>query len=249
MITVTPVNDPPVAVDDAKTVAEDSGATAIDVLVNDSAGPANESSQTLTITGVSNPPHGTATIDDNGTPGNPADDKVSYTPDANYFGPDSFTYTIQDNGQSGAPLQNDFKSHTGTVNVTVTSVNDAPVVTAGADKSGYENDTISVDASFTDTEAGDTHKCSINWGDDSPASAGTVDELSGTCSGSHKYLDDNPTVTTVDDYTVTITVTDNGTTNGSSDPKSGSDTLKVTIANVAPAVTSITGPSAPRPAG
>jgi hypothetical protein len=49
----------------------------------------------------------------------------------------------------------------------------------------------------------------------------------------------------VDDYTVTITVTDNGTTNGSADPMSGSDTLKVTVSNVAPVITGVVGPAAP----
>ena len=34
-VTVTCVDDPPVAVDDAATVAEDAAATAIDVLAND----------------------------------------------------------------------------------------------------------------------------------------------------------------------------------------------------------------------
>ncbi len=43
---------------------------------------------------------------------------VSYTPNADFFGTDSFTYTISD-GNGG--------SDTATVNVTVTSVNDAPV--------------------------------------------------------------------------------------------------------------------------
>ena len=42
----------------------------------------------------------------------------SYTPDANYFGADSFTYTISD-GNGG--------TDTATVNVTVTAVNDNPV--------------------------------------------------------------------------------------------------------------------------
>ena len=44
---------------------------------------------------------------------------------------------------------------------------------------------------------------------------------------------------------MTITVTDNGSTNGSADPKSGSATLKVTIANVAPVITGMSGPSNP----
>ncbi|HEU5491676.1 MAG TPA: Ig-like domain-containing protein, partial [Gaiellaceae bacterium] len=248
-VTVTPVNDPPDAVDDSKTVAEDSGANSIDVLDNDSEGPTNESSQTLTITGVSTPAHGTAVVDNNGTPGNPADDTITYTPAANYFGPDSFTYTIQDNGQSGSPPADDFKSDTATVSVTVTAVNDAPVVTAGANQTGNENDTISASATFTDVEAGDTHTCSITWGDGPAVSSGTVVEPSGstpgTCTGSHKYLDDDPSGTPADDYTVTITVTDNGTTNGAPDSKSDSDALTARISNVAPVITGMTGPSGP----
>ena len=126
--------------------------------------------------------------------------------------------------------------------MTVNAVNDAPVVTAGADKSGNENDTVPVSATFIDVESGDTHTCSISWGDGSASSSGTVVESSGagTCSGSHKYFDDNPTGTPSDKYTVTITVTDNG-----SPPKSGSDTLEVTIANLAPVITGMSGPSGP----
>ena len=189
-------------------------------------------------------------VNNNGTPGNPDDDTVTYTPDANYFGPDSFTYTIQDNGQSGSPPADDFKSDTATVNVTVSAVNDAPVVTAGADQAGNENDTIAVSASFTDVEAGDTHTCSIDWGDGSAASSGTVTEPNGatpgSCTGSHTYLDDNPTLTPgPDPYTVTVKVTDNGTTNGSPDPKDGSDTLTVRISNVNPVITGMTGPAGP----
>jgi hypothetical protein len=47
---------------------------------------------------------------------------VSYTPAANYNGPDSFTYTIGD-GHGGSAVA--------TVFVTVTSVNDAPSFTKG----------------------------------------------------------------------------------------------------------------------
>ena len=35
-----------------------------------------------------------------------------------------------------------------------------------------------------------------------------------TCSTSHTYLDDNPTATASDIYSIKVTVTDNGTTNG-----------------------------------
>ena len=52
-VTVTEVNDAPTATDDSKTVAEDGTLSfpASDLTANDSAGPANESGQTLTVTG------------------------------------------------------------------------------------------------------------------------------------------------------------------------------------------------------
>jgi VCBS repeat-containing protein len=103
-------NFDPDAVDDAASVAEDSGANAIDVLANDT----DANADTLIITGVTQGAHGSVAITGGGT-------GVSYTPSANYFGGDSFTYTIDD-GNGG--------SDTATVTVTVTSVNDLPVATA-----------------------------------------------------------------------------------------------------------------------
>src|SRR5204863_209585 len=89
-----------------------------DVLANDATGPGNESGQSLTITAVTQGTHGSVAIESG---------KVRYIPtDANYNGSDSFTYTIRDNGQSGSPLADDFKYDTGTVNVTITAVNDPP---------------------------------------------------------------------------------------------------------------------------
>ena len=61
---------------------------------------------------------------------------VSYTPDADYNGPDSFTYTVTDDGTTNGVL--DAKSDTATVNVTVTEVNDKPV--AGADTATVAED-------------------------------------------------------------------------------------------------------------
>jgi len=40
------------------------------------------------------PSHGTVAIDDNGTPNDPSDDRVHYTPNADYNGTDSFDYTL-----------------------------------------------------------------------------------------------------------------------------------------------------------
>ena len=63
---------------------------------------------TLTYT-TSDPPHGSLT----GTGPN-----LTYTPDLNYFGSDSFTYQVWDGPNASSPA---------TVSITITAVNDAPV--------------------------------------------------------------------------------------------------------------------------
>jgi hypothetical protein len=114
-ITVTEVNDPPDAVNDTTSVAEDTSVL-VNVRANDSKGPPNESAQTLSVSSVTNPPHGTATIESG---------SVRYAPDANYFGPDSFGYQVCDNGTTnGVPA---VLCDSGTIGVTVSPVNDSPV--------------------------------------------------------------------------------------------------------------------------
>ncbi|MGE5471646.1 MAG: DUF4347 domain-containing protein, partial [Bacteroidota bacterium] len=96
-------NVAPVAIADTATVAED-GSVNINVLGNDSAGPANEAGQTLTVTAAS-ALHGTVAINADGT--------LSYSPNANYNGADTISYTIRDNGQTNGV--NDFKTASSTV--------------------------------------------------------------------------------------------------------------------------------------
>jgi hypothetical protein len=86
-VTVNPVNDAPVAVDDVASTDEDTPVT-VTVLANDNGGPANEV-QIMTVTATSNGAHGTVTT--NGT-------TVTYTPNLNFSGSDTFTYTITDDG-------------------------------------------------------------------------------------------------------------------------------------------------------
>jgi len=104
-ITVSAVNDPPVANDDSAVVEEDSSVT-IPVLANDK----DVEGEALTITGVSAAAHGTAVVT--------ADNQqIVYTPNPDFNGADSFTYTVSDGSASD----------TATVQVTVTAVNDPPV--------------------------------------------------------------------------------------------------------------------------
>ena len=86
-------NQAPKAVDDSVTVIQDSRNNSIDVLVNDT----DPEGHTLTITGITNPAHGTAVIDK---------DKISYTPASGFSGSDSFSYTINDgnNGENTAAI-------------------------------------------------------------------------------------------------------------------------------------------------
>src|SRR5439155_211188 len=77
-ITVTAVNDAPVAVADAKTTAEDTPAN-VYVLANDTPGPTNEASQILNIDSITVcPHHGPTTINDHSTPLTTGDDYDIY---------------------------------------------------------------------------------------------------------------------------------------------------------------------------
>lgn len=73
--------------DDVVSVDEDTFVI-VDVFSNDSDVP---NTGTLTTT---NPANGVVTVNDNGTPNDPSDDIVTYTPNSDYNGPDSFTYTV-----------------------------------------------------------------------------------------------------------------------------------------------------------
>lgn len=74
-------------VDDVVVLDEDTS-TVVPIYDNDSDLPT-----TGTLT-TSNPANGSVTIDDNGTPNDPTDDIVTYTPDPDYNGPDTFDYTV-----------------------------------------------------------------------------------------------------------------------------------------------------------
>ena len=108
-ITVTAVNDAPVATNDAYPVNEDDTlvvSTAEGVLTND----ADVDSINLTVVVSENPTSGTITLNSDGI--------FTYTPNADYFGDESFEYTVSD-GENEV---------TATVAIAITDVNDPPVI-------------------------------------------------------------------------------------------------------------------------
>lgn len=107
-ITVNPVNDDPVAVNDGYATDEDVALVipATGVLANDS----DIDGDTLVPDVVTGPAHGSLTLNEDGS--------FTYTPDANFNGADSFTYTVNDGTAD---------SNVATVNITVNPVNDLPV--------------------------------------------------------------------------------------------------------------------------
>jgi subtilisin family serine protease len=127
-VTVTPVNDPPVAANQAVTTAEDT-ARAVTLGATDPEG------NPLTYATIAPPAHGTLS----GTAPN-----VTYTPATNYAGSDSFTFKANDGTADSAPA---------TVSITVSAANDAPVC-ATVSLTTPEDVTGSSAPSCTDVDGG-----------------------------------------------------------------------------------------------
>jgi VCBS repeat-containing protein len=129
-VTVTPVGD---ITDDSLTTAEDTAISA-NVLTGTMGATADNFEGTPVLTGVTQGANGSVTFLADGT--------VTYTPNANFNGPDSFTYTITSGGVT----------ETATVTVTVTAVNDPTLITGGTSGTGPEDSTITGTLTATDAE-------------------------------------------------------------------------------------------------
>ena len=222
-ISVLPINQPPTAVADSLRTAEDTPLT-IDVsvlLANDSPGPANEASQTLTITGIDGVTQrfGSVTL---------INGSITYTPAPDYFGDDTFTYTITDNGVSVA--HSDPRSAVGIVTVTVTAVNDPPVVVK-ATFSGVKDQQLAIATSAILATAtpgpeneSDQHLALTS------VDAVTANNGSATLTGSTILYQPPPGFIGTDTFNYTIT--DDGVTDGTPDPRSASASITVLVGAV-----------------
>jgi len=125
-ITITAVNDAPVASAQTLTTAEDTPITF-------SATDADADKLTYTIT--TQPSHGTIVNN-------------TYTPNANYFGSDSFGFMANDGKVDSSEV---------TVSISITAVNDAPILSAIADVTKEEDSApFEVTLSAVDVDSGNT---------------------------------------------------------------------------------------------
>ncbi|MEM7629951.1 MAG: Ig-like domain-containing protein, partial [Planctomycetota bacterium] len=114
-INVTNTNDLPIAIDDNIQIDEDTSVN-IEVLLNDDFGGDGPDSNAISISNLAT--YGNTTIDDNGTPNNPTDDSIDYTPNEDFFGEDTFEYQICDaNGDCASAV----------VTINVANTNDLPI--------------------------------------------------------------------------------------------------------------------------
>ncbi|MEE9465197.1 MAG: cadherin-like domain-containing protein, partial [Candidatus Neomarinimicrobiota bacterium] len=118
------------AVNDIASIPEDSLVT-IDVLAND----ITESGDTLSVVRVSEAPNGQASLN--------ADNTVTYTPNEDFHGTDSFIYVMSDKYYGEDSAQ---------VIVTVLPVNDAPVIISSAVAQAWEFGYFSYSGMATDVD-------------------------------------------------------------------------------------------------
>lgn len=125
------VNTAPNAVNDSDTVDEDSGATCISVLSNDTSGSSgNETGDSLSLFSVGTPNAGGSAFVGGGAC---SSNQVRYIPAANYFGPESFSYTVRDSLNSAS------FDDTAAVSISVTSINDQPTLNDPANQTVDED--------------------------------------------------------------------------------------------------------------
>lgn len=211
-VQVQPVNDPPNAVDDTKTVNENSTDNSIDVIGNDLISP--DTNETLTVTAVTQGNHGgTISI-------GPGGSTIRYTPAASFIGTETFTYTVKDTGGL---------TDTATVTVTVVNANDNPV--ANADTATTTEDIatpITINVLANDNSGNDTGETLTVTAVGTASSGGTVAVVSGGTGVTYKPAanfqgTETFTYTISDGHGGTATATVTVTVTNTNDPPVGTN--------------------------
>tara|TARA_B100000519_G_scaffold112474_1_gene97354 strand:- start:15 stop:3290 length:3276 start_codon:yes stop_codon:yes gene_type:complete len=137
-VIVTPDNDTPLANNDAYTVWEDSHSNMLDVLTNDTH--SSDAGETFLITEIdaANVLGDLEIVADG--------EQISYTPQPNFSGIETFTYTITDNEGSRA---------TASVSIEVKETNDAPVASDDTFEVNEDSVNNTLDVLANDHDGGD----------------------------------------------------------------------------------------------
>jgi large repetitive protein len=235
-ITVTGVNDAPVAVADTLNATEDVAATysAAALLANDT--DIDTLHASLHITSVANGTGGTVVLN--------ADGSVTFTPTADFNGPATFTYSVGDDMTDSVTM--------GNVTVNIAAVNDAPVNTVPGALSTNQNTAKSITGlAINDVDAGIgqiTTSLSVahgtltavavdgatvtNNGTEKVTIAGTLSQVNATLAAAISYI---PASGFAGSDTLSMLTSDNGNT-GAGGSQSDMDTvaISVTASNHAP---------------
>ena len=205
-------NAPPTATSQDVTTAEDTSKV---ITLSGTDGDGDE----LAFDVVADPEHGRLTG---------SDANRTYTPDPDFHGSDSFTFVADDGLAQSQPA---------TVTITVTPVNDAPIVTAPVTASSVEGSPVPVAAVVADVD-GDTP--TVTW-----VVTPTPSVDAGAASGITPQAAATSIYACNDDGTFTAVAT------ADDEPHGGSATasVAVTVTNANPAITITIAPSLPAPPG
>lgn len=158
----------------------------------------------------------------------------------------SWSWTMPAADGPAAPMTvvisaSDGKGGVASVSFSVAVSNVPPSVAFSSPATLDEGQGAAVSGLIADPGAVDSHVVVITWGD---GATSTIPLAAGVMSfqATHAYEDDNPTGTPSDTYPVTVTVTDK-------DGASGLATGSIQVNNVAPMVSSFSGPASPMAAG
>lgn len=208
-------NTAPTASAQSRTTGEDAATTVT------LAGSDPNANNELTYTVVSNPANGTLS----GTGAN-----LTYTPNANFFGTDSFTYRASDGTAD---------SSVATVSINVSEVNDAPIV--AADSKTTPRDTALTFAA-TDLTANDNAGAANESGQTLTVTQVVVTaQTRGTVSLSGGQITYTPEPNYTGAAAFDYQVCDNGTTNGAADAKCSISSVNVNIFAPTAASVSVSG--------
>ena len=192
-VTINPVNDPPTI--DLQNLSTNEDVQKTITLTGSDVDTATRLSFAVTV----NPFHGS--LGAIGTPvcggalPNNCTAQVTYTPNLNYNGSDSFTFTVNDGTASSAPA---------TVSITIDSVNDPPVITSTPGLGATQNVLYQYRVTAVDPDVGDALTYSLT----TAPTGMSIDSSTGLIQWTPASADKG---TTVD---VTVVVTDNGTNPG-----------------------------------